>query len=270
MTGVQLARCAHGLLLLGASLAAAAAPAMTQPGDILSEYVAPATADYQIYYDELKNRHFLESVASELNRVLKLPSPLTLRTAECGHSTTTYAADTRTVTVCYEFLDAVLVIAGESASSQPRAEQLFSGAVTFALLRDIGEALTGIYALRVPKDASVAGDEFAAITLAAAERSGDPSAAAAVEFLHAALAQPDSGFEYLETHHFDRARLETVACILYGNAPTNHAASIERGDVPRSRAPGCAEEVVAVAGRWDRYLKAHTRESAPAGPAPHL
>ena len=269
MTGQRPARLTPVLLLLGAGLAEAGAAPAAPAGDFISEYVKPATADYEIYYDELKDRHFLEAVATELNRVLKLPAPLTLKTAECGHSTTTYAADTRIVTVCYEFLDAVIVIAGESAGSQPRAEQLFSGAVTFALLSEIGAALTGIYALPVPGGAGVAGDEFAAITLASAERSGDPSAAAAIEFYDAALAKPDSGFEYLETHHFDRSRLERVACILYGNAPANHAASIERGIVLKSRAPRCAEEVVALATRWDRYLKAHTREPAPEPVAPH-
>ncbi len=253
------------LLGIAAAHGAPAPPA----GDFISVYEKPATADYDIYYEELERRHFLESVAAELNRVLVLPAPVTLKTAECGHSTTSWSPDSRTVTVCYEFLDAVLAIAGESAATQPRAEQLFSGAVTFALLREVGEALTGLYTLPVPNGAGVAGDEFAAITLASAERSGDPSAAAAIEFFDAALAKPDSGFEYLETHHFDRSRLETVACILYGNAPTNHLASLERGIVPKSRAPGCAEEVVALATRWDRFLKAHTRASAPPGPGSH-
>lgn len=246
------------------------------PGDFVSDYQKPATADYDIYYEELLRRGFLQSVTAELNRVLRLPTPLTLRTAECGHSTTTYSAETHVVTVCYEFLDAVLAIAGEAAPVRAHAEQLFSGAVTFALLREVGEAITGMYALPAPQGAGVAGDEFAAITLAAAERNGDPSAAAAVEFFDAALAEPDSGFEYLETHGFDRGRLETVACILYGNAPADHAAALERGTVPKARAPGCAEEVVAVATRWDRFLRPHMRESAPApeaappAPARHL
>ena len=42
------------------------------------------------------DERFLESVAAELNRVLELPATVTLRLAECGHSTTTLdAADTR-------------------------------------------------------------------------------------------------------------------------------------------------------------------------------
>jgi hypothetical protein len=92
--------------------------------------------------------------------------------------------------------------------------------------------------------------------------------AAAVEFFDAALKQPDSGFEYLETHGFDRARLETVACILYGNAPGNHARSLARGIIPAARAPRCAEELVAVAKAWELALRDHTRAPAavPASP----
>lgn len=238
------------------------------PAEFHTVYAPPVADEYRIYYEELSREHFLESVAEELNHVLVLPHPIRLAIAECGHSTTAWVAASRTVTVCYEFLDAVLVIAGDSAGSQARAEQLFSGAVTFALLAEVGHALVEEYRLPVPGDALRAGDEFAAITLASAERNGDPSAAAAVEFFDAALRKPDSGFEYLETHRFDRDRLETVACILYGNAPADHAASLEHGIVSKSRAPHCAEAVVAVASTWDRYLKSHTRQPAPVAPAP--
>ena len=253
-----------------AVLALLAAPGAwpAAPAEFQSVYAEPVAEEYRIYYEELAREHFLESVAQELNHVLVLSHPIRLAMAECGHSTTAWLAESRTVTVCYEFLDAVLVIAGDSAGTKARAEQLFSGAVTFALLTEVGRALVEEYALPVQGDAFKAGDEFAAITLASAERSGDPSAAAAIEFFAAALGKPDSGFEYLETHRFDRDRLETVACILYGNAPANHAASIAHGIVPKSRAPHCAEEVVAVASAWDRYLKSHTRSPSPATLAP--
>jgi hypothetical protein len=273
--------------LLAAGLAATAlvvAPAHgvetpaagTGGGEFLTAYEKPATADYAIYYDELRRERFLESVAQELNRVLDLPAPVALRIAECGHSTTTWSAPTRTITICYEFLDAVLVIASEETHSAERAEQLFSGAVTFALFDEVGQALVALYGLPAPRGPGHSGDQFAAITLAAAEQDGDPSAAAALEFLNAALRQPDSGFEYLETHAFDRSRLEDVGCILYGNAPANHAAALASGIVSAARAPRCAEEVVATAKAWDLYLRDHSKatpvpapepESAP-GPAP--
>ena len=253
-------------LLLAAGAACAADPAPAAPAGFVALYTPPANDDYRVYHKELAARHFLESVAAELGHVLVLESPVTLSIAECGHSTTRWEPKSRTVTVCYEFLDAVLVIAGEAAPTRERAEQLWSGAVTFALLAEIGRALVTEFNLRAPRGELAAGDEFSAITLASAERSGDASAAAAVEFFDDALRAPDSGFEYLETHAFDRARLETVACILYGNAPTNHAASIERGIVPKSRAGHCAEEVVAAASRWDRDLRKHTRAPVPAVP----
>jgi Putative metallopeptidase len=253
--------------LLLAGLGAATAARGTERAAFVTIYQRPATEDYLVYYDELRRERFLDSVADELNRVLELPAPVTLRLAECGHSTTTWDAAERTATLCYEFLDAVLVIAGDSGASGERREQLFSGAVTFALFAEIGRALTQLYALPAPHGAGRAGDEFAAITLASAERSGDTAAAAAVEFYDAALKQPDSGFEYLETHAFGRARLETVACLLYGNAPGNHGASLARGIVPAARAPRCAEELVAVATAWERALKDHTRTPA-AAPAP--
>ena len=183
---------------------------------------------------------------------------MTLRLAECGHSTTEWSGDTRTVTMCYEFLEAVIAIAGDGETAEA-AEQLFSGAVTFALFAEVGRGLVAVYGLPIAGTPLEAGDEFATVSLAAAERDGDRAAAAAVQFLAHALRTPDSGFEWLETHRFDRARLERVACLLYGNAPRNHAASLESGLVPRERAPRCAEDLLQVAQAWDRRLQEHTQ-----------
>ena len=233
-------------------------------GDFVTAYQKPETPDYNVYYEEMRRERLLENVAQELNRVLDLPSTVMLRIAECGHSTTRWSPETRTVTICYEFLDAVLVIAGQGAGSPGKVQQLFSGAVTFALFGEVGQALVSLYNLPVPQGAERAGEEFAAITLAASEQDGDPSAAAALEFFEAALKQPDSGFEYLETHDFTRARLEYVACLLYGNLPANHAQSLARGLVTAERAPRCGEELLAVAKAWDGYLRDHPH----GGPAP--
>lgn len=233
-------------------------------GDFVARYVSPETPDYAIYHDQLRVQRFLESVADELNRALQLPADVTLRLAECGHSTTEWTRDTRTVTVCYEFLDAVVVIAGGGASSSEQAERLFSGAVTFALLAEVGRALVDVYGLAVDGTPAAAGDEFATVSLAAAERTGDPSAAAAVRFYDLALQTPDSGFEWLETHVFDRARLARVACLLYGNAPQNHRASVDGGLVPKAQAPRCGEDLLAVAKAWDARLGPHSKSVAAA------
>ena len=257
------------LLIAAPSLGAPAAPAApaAERYDFITSYQRPETADYQVYYDELRHERFLESVAEELNRVLELPATVTLRIVECGHSTTSWDAETRVVTICYEFLDAVLVIAGESGASSEHAEQMFSGAVTFALFDEIGRALVALYGLPVPRGVDRAGDEFAAITLASAEQEGDPSAAAAIEFFDDALKDPEAGLEFLETHDFDHERLETVACILYGNARANHAASLANGVISPERAPRCSEEVLAVARSWEGYLKDHARGGAAPSPA---
>lgn len=247
------------------SLAAGTARAASH-GDFITAYQKPETPDYAVFYEEMRREHFLENVAQELNRVLDLPATVMLRMAECGHSTTRWSPETRMVTICYEFLDAALVIAGQAqgqgGASSGKSEQLFSGAVTFALFNEVGQALVSLYNLPVPQGAERAGEEFAAITLAASEQDGDPSAASALEFFETALRQPDSGFEYLETHDFTRARLEYIACLLYGNLPANHAQALARGLVTPERAPRCGEELLSVAKAWDGYLRDHPHAGA--------
>ncbi len=259
MSAARRCRAATALLLAACGCAAAGA----EGGEFVTAYQRPEAADYRVFHDQLRRERFLERVADELNRVLELPATVTLRLAECGHSTTAWDAAERTVTICYEFLDAVLVIAAGSGASGPRVEQLFSGAVTFALFAEVGRALVQLYALPAPHGSERAGDEFAALTLAAAERDAEPSATAGVEFFDMALRQPASGFEYLETHGFDRPRLETVACLLYGQAPGRPGETPLRDIVPAERAPRCADELGAVAKAWELALRDHSRTPAP-------
>jgi hypothetical protein len=263
------APCRAATLLVALAVSAAAPAAAAERHDFITNYQRPGTGEYGVYYDELRRERFLESVAEELNRVLDLPATVTLRTAECGHSTTSWALDSHTVTVCYEYLDALLVIAGENGVAPERSEQMFSGAVTFALFSEIGRALVALYSLPVPQGVDLAADQFAAITLAAAEQSGDPSAAAALEFLDLALKDADAGLEYLEPHGFDRARLEDVACILYGNSPATHTQA--RALIAPERLARCGEDVLAVAHQWDLWLKDHARGGPmPTPPAPRM
>ena len=255
-------------LLLALAAPAAAPPAMQ---GFRVQYRAPHNADYTTYMDELKRERFLESVAADLDATLKLPTPLTVELAECGHSTARHNNTAHTVTICYELIDAVLAISQSDRAAPERAQARFSGALTYVLLAEIGAALVSEYALTLPLDASSAqaGSEFATLSLASAEREGEPIGAGALELFTLALAIRDSGFEYPADHGLDHVRLEDMACILYGNSPGNHASVVSGGLLPEARAPRCAEEVVTLAKRWDGYLKPHSRPgTTPAAAAP--
>jgi Putative metallopeptidase len=255
---------------LAAPLATPAAAPTAAPGFHV-QYRAPHNADYATYRDELKRERFLESVTADLDATLKLPAPLTVELAECGHSTASHSDTAHSVTVCYELIDALVAIAQSDRPAPERAQARFSGALTYVLLAEIGAALVSEYALSLPLDSSSAqaGTEFAALSLASAERDAEPIGAGALELFTLALANRNSGFEYPADHGLDRVRLEDMACILYGNAPGNHASVVSGGLLPEARAPHCAEEVVELAKRWDGYLKPHARPGAtPAAAAP--
>jgi hypothetical protein len=255
--------------LAAPSLAPTAPPTAT-PGFHV-QYRAPHNSDYSAYRDELKRERFLESVTADLDATLKLPAPLTVELAECGRSTARHSDTTHSVTLCYELIDAIVAIAQSDRPTPERAQARFSGALTYALLAEIGAALVAEYALTLPLDSSAAqaGSEFATLALASAERDGEPVGAGALELFTLALASRNPGFAYPVDHGLDRVRLEDIACILYGNAPANHASVVSGGLLSEARAPRCAEEVVELAKRWDGYLKPHSRPGAtPAAVAP--
>ena len=255
--------------LAAPALTPTAAPAAT-PGFHV-QYRAPHNADYSTYRDELKRERFLESVTADLDATLKLPAPLTVELAECGRSTARHSDAAHTVTLCYELVDAIVALSQSDRPAPERAQARFSGTLTYVLLAEIGAALVSEYALTLPLDstAAQAGSEFATLSLASAERDGEPIGAGALELFTLALANRSSGFEYPTDHGLDRLRLGDMACILYGNAPSNHASVVSGGLLPEARAPRCAEEVVDLAKRWDGYLKPHSRPGAtPAAAAP--
>jgi len=253
--------CALGLVAAGVCADAA------DRHEFVTSYGRPENPQFQIYYDELRRERFLEGVAGELNRILDLPTTVTLRVAECGRSSTGWNGASHTVTLCYEFLDAVLSIAGESGINGERLEQQFAGAVTYALFDEVGHALVALYGLDVPQGTEAAGSDFAAITLAVAQTDGDGAARGAVDFFDMALKEPDAGLDFLQAHDFGRHRLEMLACLLYGASPSLNASFVSRGLVDDARAAHCADTYAAAARFWGQTLRERGRETviAPRG-----
>jgi len=245
------------------ALIAGASPVLaSERHDFVTSYRRPENPDFQVYYDELKREHFLEGIAGELNRILDLPVTVTLRVAECGRSTTAWSDASKTVTLCYEFLDAVLSIAGDAGVNGDRLEQQFAGAVTYALFDEVGHALVALYGIDVPYGTEAASSDFAAITLAVAQADGDGAARGAVDFFDMALKEPDSELEFLQAHDFRRQRLSIVACLLYGASPTLNAGFVARGLVTAAQAPQCVETYGQAAGFWAQILRERGRETA--------
>jgi Putative metallopeptidase len=246
--------------VLGFLLASACAGAADRH-DFTASYRRPENPEFQIYYDELKRERFLEGVAGELDRILDVPTTVTLRIAECGRSSTGWNGASHTVTLCYEFLDAVLAIAGESGVNGERLEQQFAGAVTYALFDEVGRALVALYGLDVPQGTEAAGSDFAAITLSVAQADGDGAAQGAVDFFEMALKEPDVGLDFLQAHEFGRQRLETLACLLYGASPSLNATFLRRGLVPSEQALHCADAYAAAARFWGQILRERAHET---------
>ena len=133
--------------------------------------------------------------------------------------------------------------------------------MTFALLAEVGRALTRSTRLPAPRGAERAGDEFAAITLASAERDGDRAPR------RRSSSSPRRSAAGLRLRVPRDARLRPRAARARRLPPLRQRAGQPRrrsraASYRRTRAPRCAEELVAVATAWELALAERARRAA--------
>jgi hypothetical protein len=85
-------------------------------------YEAPKNPAHQALYEQLKAARSLESLREFLS-FIRLPRVLTLKIAGCdGDDNAAYVPEDLTVTVCYEYLEAVRKIAPTTATPESHTE----------------------------------------------------------------------------------------------------------------------------------------------------
>ena len=277
----------HGLLLLvlaGTALPAAAQapqpsgpPAVLEPfspagaeagqGRFLAEYGPVSNDDYLRYEEVLRADRVLENVTASLTRSLRLPHDITVRVEECGASDAAWDPDTRRVRVCYELLQAVLELSVAEAGEdgEARAERWFSGMTTFIVFHQLGHALVEVLPLRTALAPEIAADQFALVALGSAV--GQPQEVlGALEFLRYAVGSEEAeGLEFLESHGYDRVRVDRLACGFAGALPAAMPWLEQLRLLPAVGAARCGEEFATLDRQWDQWLAPWLRASASRG-----
>lgn len=233
--------------------APAAVPA--DAGRFVVEYGPVRTADYLEYETVLRDGRVLENVAASLNRTLRLPEAVTLRVEECGDSTANWDRTARRVSVCYELLQAVLEVAVAAAGDdEDRADRWFSGMTTFIVFHQLGHALGDVLGLHDVPPPETAADQFALVALGGAV--GQPQEVlGALEFLDFAVGNESAaGLGFIETHGYDRARVDRLACGFAGALPATLPWLERLKLLPVGGAARCGEEFALIDRQWDERL----------------
>ncbi len=133
------------LLLLAVVLIAANAPSARAEGlngttgQIQISYDAPSDANLQPFYRALKSRGVLERLQGFMTP-LRLPRPLTIRTAQCGAERMPYKSG-GPVTICYEMGRKIATIAAQNTKDPKERAQILYGTFVEAVLHELAYAI---------------------------------------------------------------------------------------------------------------------------------
>ena len=136
----RLARLALAAALLGApSIAHSEQWDAATKSRLEIRYEVPADAKLRPHYDELMRRRVLERLQGFL-MPLRLPKPLLVRATQCGTETVPYRSG-GPVTLCYEQLERIAIIAATHAKDPNERSMILFGTTVQALLHQLAIAI---------------------------------------------------------------------------------------------------------------------------------
>ncbi|MBV9238413.1 MAG: hypothetical protein JOZ94_21455 [Xanthobacteraceae bacterium] len=215
-----------------------------QPNRIKIEYAEPEHPQVEPFRDMLIQRRPLEKV-QEIFSPLRLPMDLTVRTKECGISNAWYRRPD--ITICYEYLRDIVEMAPKDMSPEGISPMdAIVGQFLFTAAHETGHAVFDLLDIPLfgrPEDDA---DQFAAHVLI---KIGQQDARRLIEgaayMYNEYIKNPTVTVRvtaFADVHGAPVQRLYNLLCLAYGENPDAFSDVVDKGYLPRSRAPACKQE----------------------------
>ena len=238
------------LSTIGSDSAANAASPALHVDQFRAVYEAPKNPAHQVLYEQLKAARALERLRAFLS-FIRLPHVVTLKLAGCdGDVDAAYVPQDLTVTVCYEYLEAVRKIAPTTATPDGvTPDNAVRGPLFEVFLHEIGHALFDQLHIPILGREEDAADQFAAFTLVHLNERTARDTVLGVGWMYAQEAKEAtlSRSDLADVHGFAGQRFYNLLCIAYGAEPRLFADLVEKNYLPADRAEDCADEYGQVA-----------------------
>lgn len=260
-----LLRSAAATMLLVAAvslLPVASAPAMANV-----EYQAPANPIHQPLHDRLRAERWLERMQDAVQHI-RMPEPVRFRLANCGGRVEAWFFS-RTVAVCYEYLQVVIrrADAGQLSPWVTREEAL-AGAFVDALLHEFGHAMIEHLKLPVLGREEEAADQISALLMLRLGQDRSVSlvkgtAQVYLSWMNWNERNPQgrlgTGALIAEAsaHPTPAQRLYNLVCLAIGANPAAFDTLAKAVDLPQDRAEDCDDEYTLYNSGLDRLLGQH-------------
>jgi hypothetical protein len=238
--------------------AAAGKSAGAQADRIQISYTAPKNPAHEPILKLLRERQVLEKFKGLLSP-LRLPRPLLLKVEGCdGESNAWYEDDA--VTVCYEYLDDILLTAPkETTPAGVTRVDAIMGPTLEVFLHEVGHAVFDYLSVPILGREEDAADQFAAYVLLQFAESDARRLIYGVAYTYNVDASKPSTKKnpFADEHGLPAQRFYNVLCMAYGADSKLFADLVDKGYLPKERAEGCADE-------YDQVLRALNKLIGPA------
>jgi hypothetical protein len=239
---------------------AAAGPAPrpdSQPDRVNIAYVAPKSDEHREILRLLKERQVLESFRDYFSP-LRLPQHLLIKLDECGTDNAWYDPNLREVTVCYEYIAAVVRSApSETTPEGITREDAIVGPTTEVFLHEVAHALFDMLKIPVLGREEDAADRLAAFALLQLGSEEARRAVIGTAYMLSREAETEPSKEqFAKGHGLAAQRFYNLLCMAYGAHPALFA-DVAQAALPRSRADVCGEEYEQVRHAFRELIVPH-------------
>jgi len=219
--------------------------ASLKPNRIEIAYVPPSNPAHQQIYERFKKRHVLERFKAYLSP-LRLPKRLLLKTEGCdGESNAWYDHSEGAVTVCYEYIEDLVRNAPDITTAAGITPQdAIVGPTIEVFLHEVGHAVFDLLKVPILGHEEDAADQVAAYMMLHLDEDVVRSAVGGVAHMygHEAQLQNPGLKQFADEHGLSAQRYFSLLCMAYGAQPQRFGDVVQKGDLPESRAEGCADE----------------------------
>jgi hypothetical protein len=208
---------------------------------VLIDYLEARSPSYRPLFDWVRQKKILEQY-QEFMAPLKLPTPLRVRTMQCGAVNAYYDPDEWAIKLCYEIIADILKNAPQKTTAQGfTRDDAIIGGIASILLHETGHALFDILEVPVLGREEDAADQIGGFVALQFGRNLAMlmSKGAAYTWMSYALSGPPI---YWDTHSTPAQRFYNYLCLGYGADPDGFKDMVQKGMLPKNRADGCAAE----------------------------
>lgn len=225
-------------------------------GDFVVQYATLQNQRFKEIDQQLRQEKVLEDAATQLNKNLKLPTNIYLKTKDCGEVNALYDPNDSSITVCYELMEDFFKLFKSTGKSDQEAYDKMFDAIRFVFLHELGHAMIDVYNLPITGNEEDAADRASAYICLEEIEGGVRSVLAAAEaFAIESKRRTPGGRDMADEHLLQEQRFYNSLCMIYGSDTVKYQNLVGGKYLPKERAVRCPSEYERTTQSWKELLK---------------